>query len=91
MRMAPLVCFRERRLPTEPGSGNYALCPTHTLPRGSFGGAGRGYTVSRDMITAFAATQPAPLYYGQDQVIIGLEGVPYYGINPTPLTDFEGN
>lgn len=86
----PIICFEPRRIPTEPGSGNMALCPTFGLPRGSIGGAGRDYSVDATSITAFPAVNSEPLYYGHDQVIIGLEGVPYWGINPTAPSDFEG-
>lgn len=77
-----LYAFKEQRLATSPGAGNYAFIPLFALPLESFNGAG---------IAVYKAygTQPPNLYYGQEQRLDGFEGIEASGIQSTPLIEMD--
>lgn len=77
-----LYAYKEQPLQTSPGAGNFAFIPLTGLPLESL--AGRGYSYGK----VWGMPQ-AQLYYGQEQVVTGLEGITAPGIQPTPLIDME--
>lgn len=63
-----LYKYTPKRLPG-PGTGNFAFEPEFGLPVQLAGGPGTAY------FRGFRVTQPQQPYYGQQQTIIGLEGI----------------
>lgn len=74
--------YTPRRLPG-PGTGNFAFEPEFSLPKYLAGGPGTSYR------RGFRVTQPAQSYYGQEQVIIGLEGIQAGSIGGQPLIEWD--
>lgn len=77
-----LAIFTKRRLPG-PGTGDMAYEPSNTLPKFLIGGAGTHYRKGMKPIG------PAQLYYGQAQVIDGINGVAYSGMTSDGVIDFD--
>lgn len=77
-----LYHYKEQPLATSPGAGNYAFLPATSLPLEDVNGAGYGYRRQWGM-------PQAQLYYGQEQVANGLEGITAPGIQTTPLIDMD--
>lgn len=77
-----LAHFTKRRLPG-PGTGDLAYEPNFTLPKFLIGGPGTHYRRGMHPIG------PAQLYYGQAQVIDGLNGVAYAGMTSDGVIDFD--
>lgn len=77
-----LYAYKEQRLATSPGVGNYAFIPLFSLPLESVGGPGIG------VYKNWGANAPQ-LYYGQEQRIDGLEGITATGMQSTPLIDMN--
>lgn len=77
-----LYAYKEQRLSTSPGAGNFAFIPLFALPLESLNGAGVP-------VYKVYGTQPANLYYGQEQRIDGLEGITAEGMQSTPLIDMD--
>ena len=77
-----LYKFVERPIGATPGAGNFAFLPSFSLPLFSVGGPGTAFYKNW-------GTQPANMYYGQQQVISGMEGVYAPGIQSQPLIDMQ--
>ena len=80
--MRSIYNFIAKRLPG-PGTGNMAFQPSFGLPAFSVGGPGIEYT------RPFLSIQEAPLYYDQEQVIDGINGLEYQGMYSQGLIDLE--
>jgi len=74
--------FTPKRLPG-PGTGNFAFEPGFTLPAYLAGGAGTSYR------RGFRVLQPAQSYYGQQQTIIGMEGISAGSMDSAPLIEMD--
>lgn len=77
-----LYAYKEQRLATSPGAGNFAFIPLFSLPLESVSGPGIGYYKTW-------GTASPQLYYGQEQRVDGLEGITATGIQSTPLIDMD--
>lgn len=82
LKAKPLYAYKATRLQTDPGAGNYAFLPLTQLPLQSVGGAGIGFYKD------WGRMEPQ-LYYGQERVIDGLEGIEAPGIQSESLIDMD--
>lgn len=69
-----------------PGSGNWAMLPGFSLPGESIGGPGVIFGGGSSGLDVLAGPQ---LYYHQAQVLDGVNGVVFGGINPQGLVDLD--
>ena len=77
--------YKAREVPG-PGSGKYSIQPGFSLPGSSLGGPGVIYGGGSSGLDVLAGPQ---LYYHQAQVVDGVNGVVFGGINPQGLVDMD--
>jgi hypothetical protein len=77
-----LYNFTPKRLPG-PGTGNFAFEPGFSLPAQVAGGPGTSYR------RGFKPLAPPQSYFGQQQTIIGLEGIPAGSIVGQGLIEWD--
>jgi hypothetical protein len=67
---------------SNPETGNLAFVPATSLPPQSLRGGGQFYNKTYDLFSP-------QLMYGQEQYIVGLEGIEFSGIQSEGLIDME--